>query len=304
MSNITQTAENTEKIIEKLRLGQIILGALFGFLLPFVPVTVDYIDKKVVNPPPREIKCSGSLSISEPEGGFVVYGKSVLIRGTVDPVGPCKHLYLVVKSMATGDYFVTDQVTINPDGTWLAEAKLYFIPQGFSARVQAYLCGNPIYPSEGCLSIAPDPSLGVPSNSVLIERRAVPEEQKILPSDTTELADSMTAGGGKSKPIIQILEWTSVAAGRVSNITHPENYKIVIYALDKKYGWVKQPYPGNRPNEGYATIREDGSWSIVIRKRSDDIDSYIVLLVPKREPIADRLGSLKEIEYIAKEEVR
>lgn len=164
---VTSDPDKTEQITEKYRLWQIILTAVLAFSLPFIPTVVSFINKKFIEPTP--IICSGSISITSPKNKEIIYTNEIDVTGVVKPVGPCKHIFLVVSSIEGHNYFITDFVTINPDGTWEATAKLHLIPAGKRARIQARLCGKPdTYPPEGCLSEVP--SKGIASNSIVVRK--------------------------------------------------------------------------------------------------------------------------------------
>lgn len=283
-----KSADETEKTIEKYRFWQIICGGIIGFLTGFLPMFVNYVHTTLIDPP---IHCEGKISITYPKNKTTIYGDEVDIAGTVDPTNGCKNIFLVVGTLNGHTYFVTDFVTVNPDGTWDAAAKLQIVPYGTRARIQARLCGKPnAYPPEGCLPEVP--SKGVASNSVIISREAG------LPRNT---AKHRTIGGAM---VLKMIEFSSIASGQVIGVGNKyKDYKVVVYAKDTKYGWHKQPYPSNEQGYGWAALQPDGSWSIQLRNRPTQkmfTEEWIILLMHKNEEAPNRVKGIDSLNFIDK----
>jgi hypothetical protein len=292
---VVESAEVTEKTIERLRFWQIIFGGILGFATAFLPMLVTYTNDKIFNPKPVPVKCEGSISITYPKNKTVVYGNQIDVAGVVDPRVGCKNVFLIVGTLDGHNYFTTDSVTVNPDGTWDATAKLYFVPQGTRARIQARLCGeHDAYPPEACLPELP--SKGVASNSVVISKQAgVPVKTTIIPN---RVGNALSLG---------VLEFTNrFASGSVTGLFNQYNdYKIVIYYKDTKFGWIKQPYPGDQEGLGWAAILPNGEWSIALRERPSDklefVEKKVIALMKKNQPSPDRIRKLSELKTIIKE---
>jgi hypothetical protein len=324
----------TEKVIEKFRFWQILVGAILGFTIPFIPMLVTHLNTKLTKVP--EIKCSGELTITSPANKHIAYSDEVDVTGTVNPKGECKHIFLVISNLNGHSYFVTDLVTVNPDGTWEATAKLQIIPPGTKARIQAILCGEAnTYPPEGCLSQVP--TKGIHSNAVLISKQVglaknKPEkdEEEVTPIPPTKKRYGSPAlphsrkSEDKNKNIskpdvdvtpkyrINISEFSSsLVSGEVEGIDDPEKFKIVIYGKvtydNDKSEWIKVPHPGNQEAYGWASIEEDGSWSIIMRERlsqkKDPMSKYAVLLVDKDYEAPDRTDKITSLTFKAREMV-
>jgi len=300
----SESAEQTEKVTEKLRLWQLIVGGIVGFAMAFLPMAVAYIDKTYVNPPKLIINCEGKISITYPKNKTVVYGDRIDVAGTVEPKEGCKNVFLIVGTLDGHNYFTTDSVTINPDGTWDATAKLHFVPQGTRARIQARLCGESnAYPPEGCLPEVPN--RGIASNSVVISREAgVP----IAPPKTSDSVDAHVKTKKRAKAVgLGVIEFSNIfAAGYVTGIGKAYNdYKVVIYYKDSKYGWVKQPHPGDQPGVGWAIILPNGEWSIALKERPSDkmnlITKKTIMLMKRSQFSPDRVAHLRELKAVVKE---
>lgn len=287
MAKITDSPEETEKIIEKYRFWQIIFGGVIGFAMGFLPMLVAYVDNTYINPPILPIQCEGEINITYPKTKAVVYGDEVDIAGTVEPSTGCRNIFLVVGALSGHTYFVTDFVTVNPDGTWDATAKLQIVPYGTKARIQARLCGeHDAYPPEGCLSEVPN--RGVASNSIVISREAgLPLNKNITRSNSIDLT---------------ILEYSSIASGLVTGLKdNYKKYKIVIYAQDTKFGWIKQPYPSDQKGFGWAAILPNGSWSIQLKNRPSQrmfTKEQRVLLMDINEKAPNRVLKLQTLNFI------
>jgi hypothetical protein len=322
----------TEKVIEKFRFWQILVGAILGFTIPFIPMLVTHLNTKLTKVP--EIKCSGELTITSPVNKYVAYSDEVDVTGTVNPKGECKHIFLVISNLNGHSYFVTDLVTVNPDGTWEATAKLQIIPPGTKARIQAILCGEAnAYPPEGCLSQVP--AKGIHSNAVLISKQVglaknKPEKElepvpppAVVYGSPLPLPDK-PKNRDKNKNIfkadlditpkyrINISEFSSsLVSGSVEGLDNPEEFKIVIYGKvtydNDKSEWIKVPHPGNQEAYGWASIEEDGSWSITMRERlsqkKDPMSKYAVLLVNKDYEAPDRTDKISTLTFKAREMV-
>ena len=291
-NKVTETAEQTEKFTEKLRLWQIIISAIVGFSMAFVPMLVTYVDKTCINPPTKPIQCEGNISITYPKNKMIVYGEEVEVAGVVNPREGCQNVFLIVGTVDGHNYFTTDSVTVNPDGTWDAIAKLYFVPQGARARIQARLCGEAnAYPPESCLPQLPN--RGVASNSVVISRQAGVPIKKIR--------------SAKSHMGLGVLEFTNnFASGSATGLNgNYRDYKVVIYYKDSQFGWIKQPYPGDREGYGWAAILPNGEWSIQLRERPTSGDDVVtrkcIILMKKNDPSPDRTQSLRDIKAVVKE---
>jgi hypothetical protein len=323
----------TEKVIEKFRFWQILVGAILGFTIPFIPMLVTHLNTKLTKVP--EIKCTGELTITSPTNKHVAYTDEIDVTGTVNPKGECKHIFLVISNLNGHNYFVTDLVTVNPDGTWEATAKLQIIPPGTKARIQAILCGEATaYPPEGCLSQVP--SKGIHSNAVLISRQAGLAKNK-PEKDIEEVTEPIQPtkkiyGGAPPKTItgafdknklklddditpkyrINISEFSSsLVSGEVEGLDDPEKFKVVIYGKvtyeNDKSEWIKVPHPGNQEAYGWASIEEDGSWSITMRERltqkQNPMSKYAVLLVDKNYVAPDRTEKISSLAFKAREMV-
>lgn len=292
-------AEHTEKLIEKLRLYQIILGAVLGFLTAFTPNLVNYVDRAWLNPSVEDTPCGGVVTITSPVDGEAVYGRELDVTGVVNPTGDCQHLFLILSTVKGHNHFITDSVTVNPDGTWDADANLEFIPIGTKVRLQARLCGEAdVYRPESCLPALPEK--GSRSKTIEILRKgALPKEKPVYTIDGVEI---FAAG-----PRIEVFEFTSIASGRVIGFENPDQYKIVIYGKDSKFGWIKFPFPGHQKGYGWAPIMKDGSWAIELKHRFAQKQNftikYKVLLVKKSFEAPDRVKTLDNIPYIASEDV-
>jgi hypothetical protein len=324
----------TEKVIEKFRFWQILVGAILGFTIPFIPMLVTYLNTKLTHVP--EVKCTGELVITSPANKFVAYSDEVDVTGTVNPKGECKHIFLVISTMSGHNYFVTDLVTVSPDGTWEATAKLQIVPPGTKARIQAILCGEAnAYPPEGCLSQVPNK--GISSNSVVISRQVGLSKNKPEKDveDSTPIPPPKTIYGSstfphnkksedKNKNIfksdiditpkyrINISEFSSsLVSGEVEGLDDPEKFKIVIYGKvtysKESFEWLKLPYPGNQEAYGWAAIEEDGTWSISMRERlsqkKDPMSKYAVLLVDKDYEAPDRTDKISSLTFFVREMV-
>lgn len=291
---VSKSGTETERIIEKLRIWQIVLGLTSGLILAFSGTTVRYVDDMLYGP----VACNGSISITYPENKSVVYGDEIDVAGVVNPREGCQNVFLLVAAMEGHNYFSTDAVTINPDGTWDATAKLHFVPQGTRARIQARLCGeHDAYPPEACLPEMPNK--GVASNSVIISRRAG------LPKLPHEKTTRSSRKRGTVK--LHLLEFNNVfASGYITGFDRKtvDQLKVVIYYEDKKFGWVKQPYPGNGRGYGWAAVLPTGEWSIALKERPSDKMQFIgrkaILLMSRDYKSPDRTKDLSELHTLDK----
>jgi hypothetical protein len=298
LNKTTKDANATESIVEKLRFWQIVLSFIAGIIMAFMPTLVKYTNNKIFGP----IHCKGHITITYPANKTVVYGDEIDVAGVVDPKEGCKNVFLLVGSLDGHNYFSTDAVTVNPDGTWDATAKLQFIPYGTRARIQARLCGeHNAYPPEGCLPEIPNK--GIASNSVVVSRQAG------LPEIKPKMAKRSLADGklNTRSAKLHFLEFSSVfASGYVSGIdkTKADQYKIVIYYQDNKFGWVKQPYPGNGRGYGWAAVLKTGEWSITLRNRPSDKMNFVgnkaILLMNKQDRSPDRVKNLDDLKVLDK----
>lgn len=302
-------SEATETLLEKLRLWQIVFGALFGFISAFTPSVVKYVDYHWINPPPVEIECGGQLTITSPPHNSIVYGKEVDVTGVVDPTGPCENLFLILSTVEGHNHFITDTVTINPDGTWDAKADLDFVPYNTTARIQARLCGkSDAYLPESCLPSLPNE--GIRSKTITIMRK-----EKNKPSmgfgqpNTVQIPSRYPRLIGPAKQSqLQISEFSpNLLSGHVSGLKYPEKFKIVVYGKDTSFGWIKMPYPGNKEGYGWAPIAHDGGWAITMKERfaqeQNFISNYVVLLMERSATSPDRVDDLKKLNYKIKQEV-
>lgn len=83
--------------------------------------------------------------------------------------------------------------------------------------------------------------------------------------------------------------------GRVSGLTNPQNYKVIVYVRTNI--WYIHPFEG--PGEGlsWAAIDKDGNWSIKTEKRSNIANSIAALVVDLN--VAEKApNSLDNIEKI------
>lgn len=89
-------------------------------------------------------------------------------------------------------------------------------------------------------------------------------------------------------------------AGFVKGLSNNQQYKVVVYAKVPG-GWTKQPYPGYKENYSWASIREDGFWSLGLRKRFSQkmgfTDKIAVLVMKKSGWASDRLETFKGTDY-------
>lgn len=308
---VTSSSEKTENLTEKIRLWQIILGALFGFMGAFTPNVVEYVDKTWLDPPAVELHCGGDITITNPTDRSDVYGDEVDVTGTVSPTGPCENLFLVLSTVRGHNHFITDSVTVNPDGTWDATADLYFVPFNTKARLQARLCGKAdAYVPESCLSALPE--IGSRSNVITITRKRDPHGIRwSRPSDVTTQPpkNNMRMIGPSTSRGIEITEFNkTLMSGKVRGLKDPQKYKIVIYGKDTTFGWVKMPFPGNKKGFGWAPVMKDGSWVIELRERfaqkQNFIRDYVVLLMDRNEKLLDRVDDINKLKYIFKKEVK
>lgn len=162
---------NTEVLLEKIKLRQLIVGAItysLGFITPFIPMAVTYLAQPAAEP---IIDCKASITITMPQNKAVVKNNEIDVVGVVEPKGSCQYVFLIVENLSGHKYcLITDAITVNPDGSWEAIAKLPHIPMGGRARIQARLCGaSHVYPPEGCLEKGP--VRGVASNSIIVRKR-------------------------------------------------------------------------------------------------------------------------------------
>lgn len=99
------------------------------------------------------------------------------------------------------------------------------------------------------------------------------------------------------------------AAGTVSGLTKPENYKVVIYSNDVGSSrWKKEPHPGNELGYGWARIADDGFWSIRMVTRLPQIQGfvtkYVVLVMRRSATSPDFVSDPKSLNHIVAEIIK
>lgn len=105
-------------------------------------------------------------------------------------------------------------------------------------------------------------------------------------------------------PTITITNVTNKSiSGEVKPLLDPAYYKIVVYMQDN-YGWSKHPHPGHKEGFSWASIRQDGSWTIgkvarFSQRMQFNTNVYLVTLVHKDTQMPDRVASEKMLKRIS-----
>ena len=95
--------------------------------------------------------------------------------------------------------------------------------------------------------------------------------------------------------IINEIETNKHIKGRVSGLTNPQNYKVIVYVHTDK--WYIHPFAGSDEGSSWAAIDKNGNWSIPTKKREHNANSIAALVVDldvaKKAP--DKLDNIERI---------